>query len=228
MRKIVVTGASSGIGRAIMQHASADGAEVVAVCRSTPDMPEVRHVAVDLQDTASIEAGFAQIGEFDVLINNAGVAYSAKVSDGALEQWDEMWNVNVRALAYASHLALKAFPESGGQIINLSSMSGHRVPPGGGFYAPTKFAVRALTEALRLELRAAGNLTRVSSVSPGFVDTPLLETYFRGREEQLAATRASMEFLTADQLAEQVMHILRTPLNVEIGDISLRSVGQSV
>ena len=92
-----------------------------------------------------------------------------------------MLDLNVLGLAVACREALKHFPESGGHVVNLGSMSGHRVPGRGGFYSATKFAVRALTEGLRQELRAAGNNTRVSSVSPGFVDTScseLLDLYF--------------------------------------------------
>lgn len=223
-----MTGASSGIGLALAEQLLSDGAHVIALCRTAPPLTAVEHIPVDLTDGSALERAFHEIGAFDILVNNAGRAYSAPIADGALAEWDEMWQVNVRALAYCSHLSLQSFPEEGGQIINISSMSGHRVPPSGGFYASTKFAVRAITEALRLELRSKGNPTRISSISPGFVDTPLLDTYFQGKEDQLKATKEAIQFLTARQIADQVMHILKTPLNVEIGDISLRSASQAV
>jgi len=107
-------------------------------------------------------------------------------------------------------------------------MSGHRVPPSGGFYAATKFAVNAVTQALRAELRAAGRSVRVSSISPGFVDTPLLNKYFAGREDQLAATKKSMTMLKSEDIAGMIVNALNTPEHVEVGDILLRSVDQSI
>jgi len=206
----------------------AEGAEVIALCRRAPEGVVATHISVDLKDERAIREAFTQIGNFDVLVNNAGMAYSSPVTEGDLSQWDEMWQVNVRALAYCSHLALASFPETGGQIINISSMSGHRVPPSGGFYAATKFAVRALSEALRVELRGKNNPTRVSSVSPGFVDTPLLNTYFKGKEDQLEQTKKAMTFLTPAEISAQILHVITSPLHVEIGDVSLRSASQTV
>jgi NADP-dependent 3-hydroxy acid dehydrogenase YdfG len=105
-------------------------------------------------------------------------------------------------------------------------MSGHRVPPTGGFYAPTKFAVRAVTDALRAELKSIGSAVQVACVSPGFVDTPLLDQYFRGREEVLQKTRESMTMLAPEDVAAAIMTILEAPTHVEIGDILLRSSDQ--
>jgi len=227
-KRVVITGASSGIGLALAKLLVAQEAEVIAMCRRKPDEVKAVHIPVDLKDASSIARAFEQVDECDILVNNAGIAYRSPVSEGDLSEWDDMWQVNVRALAYCSHLALSSFPSEGGHIINISSMSGHRVPPSGGFYAATKFAVRALSEALRLELRAKGSSIKVSSVSPGFVDTPLLDTYFRGKEKELEKTKEEITFLTPDEIAAQVVHIMQSPPHVEIGDLSLRSASQKV
>jgi NADP-dependent 3-hydroxy acid dehydrogenase YdfG len=137
-----------------------------------------------------------------------------------------MWRVNVLALALCCQLSLRHFPAGGGRIVNVSSMSGHRVPPSGGFYAPTKFAVRAISDSLRSELKSIQSPIQIACVSPGFVDTPLLDTYFRGREDTLTHTRAAMKMLTADDVAATIMTILQAPPHVEIGDILVRSSGQ--
>ena len=139
-----------------------------------------------------------------------------------------MWEVNVRALALCAQQALRHLPASGGRIINISSLSGHRVPPTGGFYAPTKFAVRAITDALRHELKQDGAPHQVATVSPGFVDTPLVEKYFHGREDDLAAVKSSMRMLEAEDIARAVLHIATAPAHVEVGDIVLRSADQKV
>lgn len=225
---IVVTGASSGIGKILAEKLVAQQARVIGLCRRVEDVPAgVEAYACDLKNEAEIYDFFNQLEALDAIVNNAGVAYMSPVIDGSLDDWDTMWKVNVRALALCSQLALKKF-SSAGQIINVSSMSGHRVPPSGGFYSPTKFAVRALTESLRLELRQAGNPSRVSAVSPGFVETPLLDDYFSGREDALAKVKESMKMLESGDVADAILNILQTPLHVEVGDVQLRSVEQSV
>ncbi|NIP94594.1 MAG: SDR family NAD(P)-dependent oxidoreductase, partial [Akkermansiaceae bacterium] len=154
--------------------------------------------------------------------------YLSSLLDGEVEEWNEMWEVNVRALALCSRHALKMMNPAGGRIVNVSSLSGHRVPPTGGFYSPTKFAVKGITEALRHELKAASAPHQVGSVSPGFVDTPLVETYFRGREADLSALRQNTRMLAPGDIARSVLHILEAPPHVEIGDIVLRSTDQKV
>jgi NADP-dependent 3-hydroxy acid dehydrogenase YdfG len=223
----LVTGASSGIGHAIATQLRDAGAKVLGLCRNTSSLPEgVIPIQCDLSEPNQIDTVFNSISKLDILVNNAGLALLSRISDGNPADWDTMWQLNVHAMSICCQKSLSLFPESGGQIINTSSMSGHRVPPSGGFYSPTKFAVRGISDALRNELRADGNPTRVATVSPGFVDTPLLDHYFKGREEQLAQTRSSMQMLQADDVASSVLHILTTPLHVEITDIQMRSVEQ--
>ncbi len=224
----LITGASSGIGQAIATLLVEQGAHVIGLCRKTKNLPPaITPLSCDLSDPAQIGNAFAEISELDILINNAGLAYSSPITTGQPQQWQEMWQVNVHALALCSQYALKIFPKTGGHILNISSMSGHRVPPTGGFYAATKFAVRAATEAIRAELKVAQNCTRVSSISPGFVNTPLLDQYFAGREDQLAQTKADIQMLTPEQIAQTALHILTSPANVEINDILLRSSDQA-
>lgn len=200
---------------------------MLGLCRDTTKLPVgVRPILCDLTDPSQIDYVFRKLRKLDILVNNAGLALLSRISDGNPTDWEKMWKLNVQALTVCSQKALALFPETGGQIVNTSSMSGHRVPATGGFYAPTKFAVRAVSEALRSELRADGNPTRVATVSPGYVDTPLLDHYFKGREEQLAQTRQSIQMLQPEDVASAVLHILSTPLQVEITDIQMRSVDQ--
>lgn len=223
----LVTGASSGIGRSVSIQLLDAGAKVLGLCRDTSKLPEgVEPISCDLSDPNRIDEVFDSLTHLDILINNAGMALLSRISDGDPSDWNTMWQLNVQALTICCQRSLALFPDSGGQIINTSSMSGHRVPPSGGFYAPTKFAVRGVSDALRYELRADGNPTRVATVSPGFVDTPLLDHYFKGREDQLAETRAMMRMLQPEDIASSIIHILSTPLHVEITDIQMRSVDQ--
>ncbi len=229
MKTALVTGASSGIGKAIASALLNEGMTVIGLCRSVDQLPDgVKPLACDLRDESAIKAAFETLEELDILVNSAGLAYLSRICDGSPSDWDEMWRVNVHALGLCSQLSLALFPEGGGHILNLSSMSGHRVPPTGGFYASTKFAVRAISEALRAELKNSGNKTRISCLSPGFVDTPLLDKYFAGREDQLAETRAKIEMLTPEAIADAALHILTSPASVEINDVLLRSADQAI
>lgn len=226
-KTILVTGASSGIGRSLAERLVSRGSRVIGVSRRPSSLPVGVHpIQADLTEREDIHAIFQQLGPVDALVNCAGIAYLSRIIDGNAADWEEMWRVNVMALALCTQLVLRHFPESGGRIINVSSMSGHRVPPSGGFYAPTKFAVRAITDSLRHEIKAAGLPIQVGSVSPGFVDTPLLDHYFRGREEILQKTRQSMTMLTAHDVASCILLMLETPAHVEIGDIQVRSSSQ--
>jgi len=226
--KIIVTGASSGIGKALCELLVERGAEVIGLCRRSDGLAAgVDHIACDLSDEVQIRETFASIGKVDGLVNNAGVAKLSSIIEGDLEDWDTMWKVNVRALALCSQLVLPKLSATG-NIVNVSSMSGHRVPPSGGFYSPTKFAVRAISEALRCELRAVGSTVRVSSVSPGFVDTPLLDDYFSGREAILEKTKKEIQMLQPQDIAHSIVHILSSPHHVEIGDVQLRSSDQKI
>ncbi len=221
---VLVTGASSGIGKAICSRLLDEGANVLGVTRRPSSLdPEVSPIEADLAKREDVSGIFRDLGKIDALVNCAGVAYLSRIIDGNPADWEEMWRVNVMALSLCCQLSLRHFPSTGGRIVNISSMSGHRVPPTGGFYAPTKFAVKAVSDALRLELKAAGLPVQISCVSPGFVDTPLLEQYFLGREESLAKTREAMKMLEPGDIARAVMTILQSPPHVEIGDILMRS-----
>lgn len=224
---VLVTGASSGIGKAICVRLIDAGANVLGVTRRPNELGEdIFPIEADLTQRDEVIGMFRGLGKIDALVNCAGVAYLSRIIDGQPDEWEEMWRVNVMALTLCCQQSLRHFPSEGGRIVNVSSMSGHRVPPTGGFYAPTKFAVKAVSDALRLELKAAGIPVHVSCVSPGFVDTPLLDQYFKGREEVLAKTRDAMRMLDADDVAEAVMWILQSPPHVEIGDVLMRSSEQ--
>lgn len=226
-RTFLVTGASSGIGAALCEQLLSHGADVLGVTRRPAALhPDVSPIKADLTSREDISAIFQRLGKIDGLVNCAGTAYLSRIADGNPADWEEMWRVNVLALALCCQYSLKHFPKTGGRIVNVSSMSGHRVPPSGGFYAPTKFAVRAITDSLRSELKAIQSRIQVTSVSPGFVDTPLLDNYFRGREDTLSKTRAGMKMLQPGDVAHCIMTILTAPPHVEISDILLRSSDQ--
>ncbi|MEO0415356.1 MAG: SDR family NAD(P)-dependent oxidoreductase [Verrucomicrobiota bacterium] len=231
-KRALVTGASSGIGRAIAQSLQENGAKVIGCARREERLQELgcEYVVADFLENDQVASAVQCAAEFhgglDIIVNSAGIGRQSALLDGDPKDWGEMWQVNVQALALATREALKHFPESGGQVVNLSSMSGHRVPGKGGFYSATKFAVRAMTEALRQELRIAGDKTRVSSISPGFVDTELLDEYFQsGGTDKYSVVE--FPILQPADVAAAVMHQLSAPAHVDITDILLRPTDQA-
>lgn len=232
----LITGASSGIGAACAKALANNGAKVVLTGRNQTRLEQLseeiggRYMVADISQNHEVIKLFDEIGEsIDILVNNAGIAPKASIIEGKIESFEDLLRINVLAVVHCCQLAIKKFdPSTGGQIINISSMSGHRVPPSGGFYAATKFAVRAVTEALRYELKIQKNKTRVSMISPGFVDTPLLDNYFKGSEEKLSELRERLEMLKPEDVANSLIHILESPKHVEIGDIMMRPRDQEV
>src|SRR5260221_1558563 len=184
---VVVTGASSGIGRAAAELFAARGARVALFARSREKIEDLaaRHgdrmlaVAGDIANVADVERLFAEVetrfGGCDVLVNNAGMIDPKPVADVTPEAWDRMFAVNVRGTFLASRRALPAMTaRRGGAIVNIASISGIPGPekfPGFASYNASKAAVIAFTEALAVETKDLG--VRVNCVSPGSVDTPM-------------------------------------------------------
>jgi NADP-dependent 3-hydroxy acid dehydrogenase YdfG len=241
-RTALVTGASSGIGAAIAGRLLAEGLNVVGCARRQQQVAAVLAegdsegarslaLACDVRDEAAVREAFAaaraRFGGVDVLVNNAGLGHAGPLADGCLEDWREMLDVNVLGLCLCTREAVADMRARGvsGQIIHVGSMAGQRVPPGAGFYAATKHAVRALTEALRIELREAGDLIRIGEVSPGFVETGFAEHYHKSAAKA-RETYSQFPVLTPDDIAEAVVYMLACPEHVQVHDILLRPTEQ--
>jgi len=241
-RVALVTGASAGIGAATAQRLLHEGMRVVGCARRVDRVEELlreqdpsgeRSLAlpVDLRDVARIEALFETVrerwGGVDVLVNNAGLGHKAPLLSGDAELWREMFDVNVLALCVCTREAVADMRRRGddGHVIHVSSMAGHRVPGGSGVYSATKYAVRSLTEALRLELRAAGSGIRVGALSPGFVETEFAERYHRSAE-QARETYSRFKVLEARDMADAIVTMLAAPAHMQIHDLLVRPTAQ--
>jgi NADP-dependent 3-hydroxy acid dehydrogenase YdfG len=238
----LVTGASSGIGAAIARRLAADSARI-AICARRGDRlqeladslradgADVLIQSADLRQEADILAVFGAIrqkwGGVDILINNAGLGKKSPLMTGDTEAWREMLEVNVLALCICTREAIQDMQSRGdrGHIVHISSLSGHRVPSISGLYSGTKFAVRSLTEGLRQELRSAGSKIRVSSISPGYVQTEFAEKYHQSTEKA-AETYDRFPVLQPTDIAEAVYYILSQPEYVQVHDILLRPTEQ--
>lgn len=237
-RVAMVTGASSGIGRAVARMLAREGLRVAACARREERLRElaaeggeVLPVATDLRDPASILAAFERVrsewGGVDVMVNNAGLGHREPLTTGDHEKWREMLEVNVLALCICTREAVADMRRRGddGHVIHVSSMAGHRVPKGSGVYSATKFAVRSLTEGLRLELRELGSDIRVTAVSPGFVETEFHEHYL-GSADAARQTYSRFPVLRPEDVADTVRHVLALPARAQVHDVLMRPTRQ--
>jgi NADP-dependent 3-hydroxy acid dehydrogenase YdfG len=238
----LVTGASSGIGEALCARLVDAGLRVAGCARRAEPLAALRDqlggrfhpIVCDLRDEAAILRMFAEVatvwGGVDVLINNAGVGHLAPLAhpDTPAEHWRELLEVNVLALSVCTREALAQMHARGrGHVVHISSLSGHRVPAGGGgMYAATKHAVRALTEALRVELLEAGSPVRVTSVSPGVVRTGFAAQIFPDDPAAAAEVYSRFPVLHPDDVAEAVLYALAQPAHVAVHDVLLRPTRQ--
>lgn len=238
----LVTGASSGIGAAIARKLAEQGYRL-AICARRSDRltalqqdlivsgAEVLSQAADLRQETDILAVFEAIrqrwGGVDVLINNAGLGHKSPLMSGETEAWREMLDVNVLALCICTREAIKDMQQRGdrGHIVHISSLSGHRVPGASGVYAASKFAVRALTEGLRQELRATDSAIRVSAISPGFTETEFAEKY-HGDADKAEEIYSRFPVLQTADIANAVMYVLSQPDYVQVQDVLMRSTFQ--
>lgn len=236
---VAVTGASSGIGRAIAKHLAARGARIVLGARSEAALAETAAAiaaaggeaawrATDVTRRADVEALVAlaveRFGRLDVIVNNAGVGPVSRFDELRVDDWDAMIDVNLRGVLHGIAAALPVFQrQDAGHVINIVSTAGLRIVPTMGVYAATKNAVRTLTEALRQE---AGPNLRVTEVSPGMVATDFAAS------TPDPATRAAMQrqvgevAIAPDAIARGVAFAIEQPADVDVGSIVIRPTAQ--
>lgn len=174
----LITGASRGIGRAIAEELGSDhhilvgGTNPELVGEVVEALPSAEPFLADLADADAVAEAWQSIGreKLDVLIHSAGLAWLRPVGEAGLDEWRQMFEVNVFAVAELTRLTLPALRKAGGQVIAINSGSGFSSGAGGALYSGTKFALRAFTDALRAEERGR---VRVTSLHPGRVDTDM-------------------------------------------------------
>ena len=232
-RTAVVTGASSGIGRATAEALAGAGAAVVVAARREERLRELvdaveagggRALAVptDVTVRAEVESlarrAVDAFGGIDVLVNNAGVMPLSRMEELRVDDWERMVDVNLKGVLYCLGAVLPVMLEAGGgHVVNVGSVAGRRPFPGGSVYAATKFAVRALSWGMQLELSAARGI-RVTDVQPGVVDTELTD-HIPGREARRGfdARWEGKRRLRAEDVARSVLHAVTAPDPLPVG-----------
>ena len=231
-QRVLITGASAGIGAACARRFAAHGAHLLLSARR---VDRVAELAAKLSGTYSVEAEAATLDvtdaeavrEYvaglakrdlvpDILLNNAGKARGLDLfHEGSLEHWDDMVDTNVKGLMYVSRAVLPLMVERDrGHVINIGSIAGRWVYPKGAVYNATKFAVWALNEGMNIDL--AGTCLRVSSVDPGMTETEFSEVRFDGDSGRAATVYADTTPLTAEDIADAVAYVANTPPHVNV------------
>lgn len=232
MKKVIVlTGASSGIGKATALALSHSPHVLVLMARDKKKLEKIAAglecpvmvLPTDVTDTANVQHNLNEVvtklGGIDVLINNAGLGNFDPIDQGKLEEWHNMIDVNFKGLLTVLHTCLPHLKSSkDGQVINVASVAAHQVFPNSGVYCATKHAVLAVSHALQLELSKE---LKVTTISPGAVNTPFVEQ--TSNSEMLNNLREYFAAgLDPTVIAEQIVHCLEQPKNVTISEIIVR------
>ena len=166
-------------------------------------------------------------GRIDVMINNAGLMPQSPLERLKIEEWNQMIDVNIKGVLYGIAAALPYMKQQkGGHIINVSSVAGHKVWPGGAVYAATKFAVRALSEGLRQE--AKPHNIRTTVISPGAVATELLNTISEPDVAEAVRKRTAQIEIPAESFARVVAFAISQPEDVDVNEILFRPTSQEL
>jgi len=232
-RVAVVTGASSGFGAATARALAEAGFAVVVGARRTGRLRAVaeplgaRWLALDVTDPASVGAFAAAVPRVDVLVNNAGNAFGGETIAAADEaKWRAMFELNVMGTLRVTRALLDKLLASGdGLIVNVGSIAGFEVYPGGAGYTASKHALRALTRTLRLEL--LGRPVRVTDISPGMAETEFALVRFGGDAERARKLYEGMQPLAAEDIAAAIAFVAPRPPHVDIDEMVIRPRDQA-
>jgi NADP-dependent 3-hydroxy acid dehydrogenase YdfG len=222
----IVTGASSGIGKATAGALAQEGWHVIAAARRTDKIQAVADeiggtaIELDVTDQESVDKLAARVERVDLLVNNAGGAMGMdSIKDADLDDWQWMYDVNVLGTARMIKALLDKLIASEGHIINIGSMASFTPYAGGSGYNAAKFGEGALTRVLRLE--HVGDPVRVTQIDPGRVETDFSLVRFKGDQDKAAAVYADKLNLSAADVAESIRWVASQPKHVNIDHIHI-------
>lgn len=241
----LVTGASSGIGRATAMALAGEGARVILAARRAEKLEDVSRklvqafgaeasgvLVMDVRDREDVRQAAQQLEkagwhELDILINNAGLAAGlTPLQEGLFDDWDRMIDTNIKGLLNVTRFFLPGMVDRGrGHIVNIGSIAGREFYPSGNVYCGTKAFVRAINRGLRVDLLGRG--IRVSSIDPGMVRTEFSEVRFHGDSERAEQVYRGMTPLLAEDVADAVVWVLTRPPHVNVEEILLMPTDQA-
>ncbi|MDR6968972.1 NADP-dependent 3-hydroxy acid dehydrogenase YdfG [Flavobacterium arsenatis] len=241
MKTVLITGATSGIGRATARAFAKNNYRII-ICGRREDRlaelqdelsqrTEVHTLLFDVRQKKSVKESIASLPEdfanIDILINNAGNAHGLDpIQNGELDDWDAMIDINVKGLLYVSKAIIpKMIERRKGHIINIGSTAAKEVYPNGNVYCATKHAVDALNQGMRMDLNPYG--IRVGAIHPGMVETEFSEVRFKGDIERASNVYKGFEPLQPEDIADIIVFVTTRPYHVNIADLMVMSTAQA-
>jgi 3-hydroxy acid dehydrogenase / malonic semialdehyde reductase len=228
----IVTGASSGIGAAVVRALRAAGATVAGGARRVEQLDADVALPLDVTDSEScelfVEQAVAELGGLDIVVNNAGLALGRDPFDESTEEDERtVLETNVHGLIRITRLCLKHLRD-GGHIVNMGSVAGIAAYPNGSLYVTSKFAVHGFAKALREDL--LGRPIRITTVAPGLVETDFSMVRFRGDEEKARGVYADVALggpMRPEDVADCILFALTRPAHVNVDEIVVTALAQS-
>ena len=237
----LVTGASSGIGEATARALAERGAQVAVAARRKDRLDaladDIGGLAIEADVTqqdqaiAAVERTATELGRLDIVINNAGVMLLGTIVDAPTEEWDRMFDLNVKGLMYVAHAALPHLIEAAdgeprrvADLVNVSSVAGRRVGVRGGIYQATKHAVGVFSEALRQEVTERH--VRVALMEPGAVATELTHHLRPEVRDQLSTAGGDYPILQSEDIADAIAYMVTRPRHMGINEMLIRPTEQ--
>lgn len=241
MKTALITGATSGIGKATAIALSKENFNLIICGRRKDRLEELRtRLSEDCEvlslsfDVRNKEEVFDQLenlpkefSKIDVLINNAGNAHGLDpIQDGSIDDWNAMIDINVKGLLYVSKAIFpKMIGQKSGHIINIGSIAGKEVYPNGNVYCASKHAVDALNQAMRIDLNKHG--IRVGAINPGLVHTEFSEVRFKGDTDRAEKVYEGFKALQPQDIADIIRFMVTRPYHVNIADLTVLPTAQA-
>lgn len=241
-KTVLVTGATSGFGKAIATIFARNGYNVCIAGRRQNRLDDLKNelekncsvsvttLCFDIRNRAEVEVAVSGLKEkyqsIDILVNNAGLAAGlSTIDEGDIDDWDAMIDTNVKGLLYITRQVLPLMKAKGGHIFNIGSTAAKMVYKNGNVYCATKFAVDALNQAMRIDLLPYG--IKVTGIHPGMAETEFSIVRFKGDEQRASNVYAGFEPLHAEDIANTVYYCATLPSHVCINDLTITCTNQA-
>jgi len=240
-KNVLITGATSGIGKATAELLANEGYNLILCGRrgerlkvlkeELSQKSRIKTLSFDVRDREKVIAEISGLEdewkEIDILLNNAGNAHGlAPIQEGSIDDWDAMIDINVKGLLYVSKAVVPGMVErKSGHIINIGSIAGKEVYPNGNVYCASKYAVDAINQGMRIDLNQYG--IKVTAINPGLVETEFSLVRFKGDKEKANINYQGYKPLSAKDIAEVILFTIQRPSHVNISDLIILPTAQA-
>lgn len=239
MKRIIITGATSGIGRATAIKLASEETEIIITGRRAQRLEEVaaqirekgakcKILQFDIRSQEECTKYLSNLGRVDVLINNAGLAAGLEhIDKGSTQDWDAMIDTNVKGLLYVTKIVSSAMVEAakGGHIINIGSIAGTEPYENGAVYCASKHAVHAISQSMRADLLSSG--IKVGEVRPGMVETEFSQVRFHGDTQRASNVYKGITPLSGEDIANAIEWMLNAPAHMNVNEVVLMPTPQA-